>query len=81
MNYEILDISILWEQVNRYIIINGNIIFNINVVTKQLFILEKRVLCNPGLYGYMFSKIVRVFPIFCFIYVSNMPTSQHCRGG
>ena len=81
MNYEILDISILWEQVNRYFISNGNITVIINVVTKQLFILEKRVLCNPGLYGYMFSKIVRVFPIFCFIYVSNMPRSQHCRGG
>ena len=81
MNYEILDISILWEQVNRYIIINGNIIFNINVVTKQLFILEKRVVCNPGLYGFMFCKIDRVSPIYCFIYVSTMPRSQHCHGG
>ena len=81
MNFEILDISILWEQLSRYFISNGNITLIINVVTKQLFILEKRVVCNPGLYGFMFCKIDRVSPIYCFIYVSTMPRSEHCRGG
>ena len=84
MNFEILDMSILWEEVNRYSIVNGNrILYNINVVTRKFSILEKRVVCYPGCYGFMFCHINRVARIYHFLYVSNIlsRSQQHCRGG